>query len=129
MNYVFLLYRVIPRHYDAKVWPASHPHGTGSVLSETQSGSPKAHARNRATLIQSWFRRTPLWCFWKLDCLIKNELYNINYRRRQRGRPASAVNEPDVYKRHFGTAIPQNIPESSAWWRMQAKDLFALTEE
>ena len=26
-------------------------------------------------------------------------------------------------------AVPVNIPESSAWWQHQAKDLFAITEE
>ena len=43
-------------HYDAKVWPIAHPYGTGSELSEVGSGSPQAHARNRATSIQSFFQ-------------------------------------------------------------------------
>ena len=116
-------------HFDAKVWPAFHPHGTGSVLSEPGSGSLKAHARNRAASIQSWFRRTALWAFWFLDRIIKNDLFNLNSRRRRRGRPASAQDDPDGFTRNFGTAVPANIPESSAWWRMQAKDLFAITEE
>ena len=72
-------------HYDAKTWPVAHPYGTGSERSEVNSGSPQAHARNRSTLIQSWFRRTPLWSFWKLDCIIKNSLFNINSRRRAKG--------------------------------------------
>ena len=50
-------------HYDAKVWPIAHPYGTSSERSEVGSGSPAAHARNRATLIQSWFRRTARWAF------------------------------------------------------------------
>ena len=92
--------------------------------------------------------------------IIKNDLFNINSRRRRRGRPASAQDDPDGFTRNFGSAVPQNIPESrrlfirlprsslswrgflwmftfdwlskivaSAWWRTQAKDLFALTEE
>ena len=39
-------------HYDAKVFVAAHPYGTGSELSEVGSGSPQAHARNRSTSIQ-----------------------------------------------------------------------------
>ena len=50
-------------HYDAKVWPIAHPYGTGSELSELGSGSPQAHARNRAMSIQSFFRRTARWAF------------------------------------------------------------------
>ena len=47
-------------HYDAKCYPHMHPYGTGSVLSEPYSGSPKGHFRNRATQIQSLFRRSAL---------------------------------------------------------------------
>ena len=120
-----------------EVWPAFHPHGSGSVLSEAGAGSLKAHGRNRAASIQSWFRRTALWAFWFLDrrrreetCylllrgprarflfvpstgIIKNDLFNINSRRRRRGRPASANDDPDGFTRNFGSAVPQNIPES-----------------
>ena len=48
-------------HYDAKCWPCVHPYGTGSLQSELGSGGMQRHARNRLTMIQSWFRRTPLW--------------------------------------------------------------------
>ena len=118
-------------HYDAKCYPHMHPYGTGSVLSEPHSGSPKGHFRNRACQIQSLFRRCAMWAFWKLDWLIKHELFNLHYRKtRQHSATASSQDqEPDPYKRNFGTAIPKNIPESSAWWKEQAKDLFALTEE
>ena len=115
-------------HYDAKVWPIANPYGTGSELSELGSGSPQAHARNRAMSIQSFFRRTARWAFWKLDCLIKKLLFNANFSRRRRGRPGPAVNEPDAMKRHFGTTVPTSIPESTSWWAHQQKDLFALTE-
>ena len=100
-------------HYDAKLWPVAHPHGTGSVLSEYGSGSHMAHARNRNAMIQNWFRCTALWAFWKLDCVIKNNLFNINSRRRAKGRSASSMEEPDGFARTFGTAIPRNIPEST----------------
>ena len=72
-----------------------------------------------------------MWAFWKLDWLIKHELFNLHYRKsQQHGAAASSQEqEPDPYKRKYGTAIPKNIPESSAWWKEQAKDLLALTEE
>ena len=116
-------------HYDAKVFVAAHPYGTGSELSEAGSGSPQAHSRNRPTSIQSFFRRTPRWAFWKLDCLIKKLLFNSNFARRKRGRPGPAVEDPDPMKRFFGTTVPTSIPESSSWWAHQAKDLFSLTDQ
>ena len=61
--------------------------------------------------------------------IIKNDLFNLNSRRRRRGRSASAPDDPDGFTRNFGTAVPANIPESSAWWKVQSKDLFAITEE
>ena len=67
-------------HYDAKCYPHMHPYGTGSVLSEPFSGSPNGHFRNRATQIQSLFRRCAMWAFWKLDWLIKHQLFNLNFR-------------------------------------------------
>ena len=100
-------------HADAKCYPHMHPYGTGSVLSEPHSGSPKGHFRNRACQIQSLFRRCAMWAFWKLDWLIKHELFNLHYRKsQQHGAAASSQEqEPDPYKRKYGTAIPKNIPE------------------
>ena len=71
----------------------------------------QSYARNRSTLIQSWFRRTARCAFWKLGCLIKNILYRTNARRRCGGRPGPNMDEPDPMKRYFGTAIPTNIPD------------------
>ena len=102
------------------------------MLSEKHSGSPKAHFRNRACQIQSLFRRWSLWAFEKLDWIIKHELFNLNYRRRQQhggGQSWKDQQETDPYTRKYGTIVPKNIPEGSAWWKEQAKDLFALTEE
>ena len=100
-------------HYDAKCFPAFHPHGTGSVFSEACSGGLQAHSRNRATLIDSRFRKSALWAFWKLDQQIKNELFHANNKRRQYGRPnAAGADDADGFKRSFGSAIPRNIPES-----------------
>ena len=49
---------------------------------------------------------------------------------REEGRPgATAADEPDPYKRLFGTAQPSDIPESSEWWKRQQRDLFALSAD
>ncbi len=53
-------------NYDAKCWPQAHPYGTGSLLAEPGSGGAQKLARNRASCIQSFFRRSALWAFWKL---------------------------------------------------------------
>lgn len=117
-------------HYDAKVWVHIHPHGTGSLLSEPGSGGTQRHARNRLTLIQSWFRRSALWGFWFLDRLLKTELFFKNKRRRECGRPgASAADEEDPIKRLFGTAQPADIPESAEWWKRQQRDLFSISDD
>ena len=100
-------------HYDAKVWPVAHPHGTGSLHSEIGAGSPNNYARNRALCVQSWFRKTALWVFWKLDCLIKLELFRSNYRKTK-----GKSDDPNVFTRICGSTIPKNIPESAAWWRI-----------
>ena len=110
----------------AKCWPCAHPYGTGSVNSEAGAGSPKGFVKNHANAIQSWFRRTPLWTFWKLDWLIKKDLFQMNARRKSKDDlPASA----GPMAMHFGTAVPKNVPESSAWWKQHQKDLFAITDE
>ena len=146
-------------------------------MSEPKSGSPQSHFKNRASQIQSTFRRCSLWVFWKLDWLTKHNLFHFNLRNLfQRGQGDSSSStkhdkEADLYKRKYGSVIPKNIPErslfvmssayhkryispltptlisspstctltawrgntkkymtSSAWWREQNKDLFALTE-
>ena len=98
--------------------------------------------------MQSWFRRSAMWAFWKLDWLIKKDLFWTNMKRQK---PEDA--EPqDPMERIYGTIIPKNIPESSALWSLgpvsfalcfgctvgcalrlfvrhqQAKDLYAITE-
>ena len=104
-------------HYDAKVWPIVHPHGTGSVRSEIGAGAPKNHTCNRITKIQSWFRRTALWVLWKLDWHIKKDLFSMNMRKK------TSEEAPDAVAKLFGTAIPKNLVESSAWWKKHSKDL------
>ena len=92
-------------------------YGTGSLLSETGSGSPAAHFRNRLCLIQSGFRTFSLYPAWKLDWIIKHDLFNINFRRKQQ-RPSrdSAQDTTDSYIQRYGTVVPKNIPERSLFF-------------
>ena len=117
-------------HSDAKLWPNVHPYGTGSVLAEPGAGNMKSHAKNRLVLIQSWFRRSPLWSFWFSNRLMVADLFFTNRKRQEAGtRGASAGTEADPITRLYGTAQPSHIPESSAWWERQAKDLSAITDD
>ena len=48
--------------------------------------------------------------------------------KRQHGRSGGAVDGDAPRMDHvFGTAVPNTIPESSAWWRVQQKELFAIS--
>jgi hypothetical protein len=110
-------------HYDARVWPVVHPYGSGSVFAEPRSGGVQKHARNRLTQIQSWFRRSPLWGFWALNRLLYSTLFFKNLVRRRGGiKTASSASDPDPFTRHFGTAQPSSIPESTEWWKRQQKE-------
>ena len=109
-------------HYDAKVFPHVHPYGTGSLLSEEGSGAITRLVRNRACAMQSWFRRSAQWAFFYLDLWIKRVLFFQNAGRRKHGR-RHGVGEQDRFARTFGTIVPANIPESTAWWARQAKAL------
>ena len=54
----------------------------------------------------------------------------MNFRRGcQRGTTSATQYDPDHDRRLYGTAVPNNIPESSAWWKDRAKDLCATIEE
>ena len=115
---------------DAKLWPHVHPYGTGSVYSEPGAGGLHHHARNRLTNIQSWFRRSSSWGFWYLSRLIQAELFFKNSKRREfKKKTASAADEPDPVTRLFGTAMPSGIPESTAWWQRQTRDLLAASDD
>ena len=116
-------------HYDAKCFPCAHPYGTGSLLSEPGSGGTQRHARSRLTALEGFFRRSALWGFWMLDRLIKTELFFKERRRRQAGRPSVRPDDPDKMKVLFGTAQPADIPESSAWWQRQQRDLLAMSAD
>ena len=50
--------------------------------------------------------------------------------KRNRGvASASDANAADPLTRLYGTAMPSDIPESTAWWRNQQKELFALSDD
>ncbi len=38
-------------------------------------------------------------------------------------------NPASNFERFFGTVIPSSIPESTAWWRRQGKELAAITDD
>ena len=71
-----------------------------------------------------------MWAFWKLDYQIKSDLF-FGHKRKQSRREGSSEQAAaeDPTAKLFGTAIPSNIPESTAWWKKQQKDLFAITDE
>ena len=100
--------------------------------------------------MQSFFRRSSLWPFWQADLRIKTTLYYANLRRKQMGcRHGVAGAGADKFAQNYGTIVPSprpfprrtyaprnsatmrqrterrrsQIPESSAWWHRQAKEL------
>ena len=37
--------------------------------------------------------------------------------------------DPDAYRRYFGTIIPAYLVESSEWWKRQSRDLLAMSDD
>ena len=86
--------------------------------------------RNRALALQSWFRRSSRWAFWQLDAMIKRKLFFSNQVRGHRQLKASPASEQvDNFTRAYGSVIPAKIPESSAWWKNQSRELAAITDD
>ena len=112
-------------HYDAKLFPHVHLYGTGSLLSEFGRGAVQKHCRARALALQSRFHRSSSWCFWQLDLSIKKALFWKNAARRRLGR-ASPDSPADNFAKWFGTDVPSSIPNLTAWWRRQAKELACI---
>ena len=129
---------------DAKLWPHLHPYGSGSLYSERGSGGMYRYVQNRLLLVQSGFRSNNLYAFWFLNrCLVKDmlatlagiflysapsplyarafpttarqELFGLEKFRRMHGRGNTEQQGADAFSRAFGTAMPNVIPESSAW--------------
>ena len=113
-------------HYDAKLFPIVHPYGSGSVRSEFGSGGHQKLVRSRAMSIQSWFRRSSMWCFFQLDLAIKNALFFGQIARRRCGK---ATTNADKFTQTYGNIVPSHIPDSTAWWRRQSKELAAICDD
>ena len=87
---------------------------------------PQRVCRNRVLALQSFFRRSSRYAFWQLDMMIKRILFFKNLHGGPR-RPKVA--DGDKFAQTFGTIIPCSIPESSAWWKMQARELAAICDD
>ena len=88
------------------------------------------YAKNRLLSLEPDFRRSPVWCFLKLELLIKADLYFKERGRKEREGPSGAAAGPltdasavpveglpgakkrDVYAELFGRVEPRDIPES-----------------
>ena len=60
-----------------------HPYGSGSLRAEHGSGGLQKYAKNRLLSLESVFRRSPVWSFWMLERLIKNDLFFLERGRKQ----------------------------------------------
>ena len=117
-------------HYDAKCFPAVHPHGTGSLSSEPGTGGPRHYAKSRLCSIEQFFRRSALWGFWMMDRIIKTQMFWVKRKREEKKTGARAIaTEADAVERLYGTVLPASIPETTSWWRRQSKDLLAMSED
>ena len=81
-------------HLDAKLFPDLHPYGTGSLHGEEGSGGMQRYAKSRLLSLQHHFRRSPVWSFWMLERIIKNDLYF-----RERKRKGRAMHEATAAQR------------------------------
>ena len=114
-------------HYDAKLFVHVHPYGTGSLHSEPGGCAMHKMCRNRAFAMQSWSRRSSQWAFLQSDNALKNKLFWSNRSRRAVGR-THGVSDQDIFSKTYGTVVPAAIPESTAWWKRQTKELAAITD-
>ena len=135
------------RHLDAKMFPALHPHGSGSVYGEEGSGGRQQHAKNRLLSLEPAFRHSPVWCFLKLELQIKSDLYFKEKGRKEQKRDGGgavmsltdadtvpvegdpAAKRPDVYAELFGRVEPRDIPESREWWKARTTELMRITDD
>lgn len=69
--------------------------------------------RSRGLSLESFFRRSSLWCFFQLDFSIKTKLFFGQKSRRQLGMKTQPA--PDKFTYCFGTIVPSHIPDSTAW--------------
>ena len=122
------LYANVQRpHYDAKLFPHVHPYGTGSLKSEPGGCHMNKLCRNRAFALESWFRRSTQWAFFRNDNALKHKLFWNNRAKRRHGL-AHGASDADRFSQMYGTIVPSNIPESTAWWKRQTRELAAITD-
>ena len=115
-------------HYDAKLFVHAHNYGTGSLNSEPGGCTMKRLCRNRAFALQSVFRRSTEWAFFQSDNALKHKLFWNNKAKRALGRTYGASDQ-DRFSQMYGTVVPSSIPESTAWWKRQTKELAAITDD
>ena len=87
---------------------------------------PQRVCRNRVLALQSFFRRSSRYAFWQLDMMIKRILF---FKNLHGGLRRPKVADGDKFAQTFGTIIPCSIPESSAWWKMQSRELAAICDD
>ena len=145
-------------HLDAKLFPHLRPRGSGSLRAEDDKVSMQEYGQHRLMSLQHDFRQSPVWSFWFLDRLIKDDLYFRNQRnlrranptaspdgsaptmdgRRKRAASAASLDEPNVvsdsvkqdkYEMLFGRVDPRHIPESGGWWKQQQTELMAISDD
>ena len=102
-------------HFDAKVFIAKHPHGTGSCFAEAQGGKPQKYVTSRLLSMERWFRSNAQWCFLQLDRYIKKKLFfHKRYKAKATGQPHTVNKTADIYETLYGTVQPATLPESDA---------------
>ena len=122
---VACLYANVQRpHYDAKLFPHVHPYGTGNLKSEPGGCHMNKLCRNA---LRSWFRRSTQWAFFQNDNALKHKLFWNNRAKRRHGL-AHGASDADRFSQMYGTIVPSNIPESTAWWKRQTRELAAITD-
>ena len=84
--------------------------------------------QNRVLALQSWFRRNSRYAFWQMHQRTVMLLW-FNNTAARRSQKVSAVEPSDNFTNAFGSVVPANIPESTAWWKNQSRDLFAITDD
>ena len=103
-------------HLDAKLFPHLHPHGSGSLHSEEDSGGLHRYAQNRLLSLEPSFRKSPVWSFWMMDRLIKSDLY-FRQRRRvwcgTRRQSAPARTRPTLESHRSATSTPSSSAAST----------------
>ena len=114
-------------HYDAKLFPHVHPYGTGSLKSEPGGCPMNKLCRNKAFALESWFRRSTQWAFFQNDNALKHKLFWNNRAKRRHGL-AHGASDADRFSQMYGTIVPANIPESTARWKRQTRELAAITD-